>query len=255
MLLGWDWETRGKDDHYLGFKVKLDNRVHTDSIATSQHITLLQCSVQCSCHVRFWYEGGVLWSYNPRYIQIQIQESQMDECRMTCVKLWHSITTITPIKLSRHCIRHRAVLSTDVQWPRGCWTKDRWWKCLNVKYSFGYKTMKASPLRPFLMLDWNQLTIFICRSVELDKFIFTSCSLQDGWWLTDDLPSAWHVAHWHADTWHCVLTWFMQCPVVVTSVTNGPEFRDMWQCISHPVTWHELVTSRHARHIWSCLIT
>ena len=197
-----------------------------------------------------WFEGGVLWSYNPRYIQIH--ESQMDECGMTCVKLWHSITTITPIKLSRHCIRHRPVQSTDVQQPRRYWTKDRWWKCLNVKYSFGYKTMKASPLRPFLMLDWNQLTIFICRSVELDKFIFTSCRMVDGRQMTSWSPG--HVTHWHADTWHCVLTWFMQCPVVVTSVTNGPQFRDMWHCISHPVTWHELVTSRHARYILCCTI-
>ena len=155
MLLGWDWETRGEDDHYLGFKVKLDNRVHTGSIATSHHITLLQCSaVFVSCK-RCWY-GLKVVCYDPTTRDTYRHESQMDECGMTCVKLWHSITTITPIKLSRHCIRHRPVQSTDVQQPRRYWTKDRWWKCLNVKYSFGYKTMKASPLRPFLMLDWNQ---------------------------------------------------------------------------------------------------
>ena len=179
------------------------------------------------CHVRFckmlvWFEGGVLWSYNPRYIRIH--ESQMDECGMTCVKLWHSITTITPIKLSRHCIRHRPVQSTDVQQPRRYWTKDRWWKCLNVKYSFGYKTMKASPLRPFLMLDWNQLTIFICRSVELDKFIFTSCRMVDGRQMTS----------WTRDTLtrgHVTL-----CLDMIHAVPSGCDQCDQWSGVSWHVT-------------------
>ena len=170
-----------------------------------------------------WFEGGVLWSYNPRYIRIH--ESQMDECGMTCVKLWHSITTNTPIKLSRHCIRHRPVQSTDVQQPRGYWTKDRWWKCLNVKYSFGYKTMKASPLRPFLMLDWNQLTIFICRSVELDKFIFTFAGcMVDGWQTTSRTRDTWHIDTRTRDivSWHdsCSAQWLWPVwPMVRSFVT------------------------------------
>ena len=108
----------------------------------------------------------------------------MDELRVTCTELWHSITTIKPIKLSRS-----ARTNNTAAWQRAILENVKW-VLLRIKY----KHLMISSKRWFSILFahhvWGVRVVTICHYLSP-----TATTAGDRATTTQQQPSAGEISH------------------------------------------------------------